>query len=203
VAEPARLLDELLADWVTPLLNKEGFRKTGLSYHKNDVEAIMVIAYQRSVRRGECDTFTVNLGIGSKHLFAFKDKSAPKRMSVERSHWSMRLGRLLENPHDAWWELCTKGDVATIGREQRDLLETKALPALNHMASDEALRRKWLARQAPGLTELQRLLNLSVLLDDPDHRAEQRAVIGELKDLATRKGFGGRVAAHLEELGVD
>ena len=29
-----RLLDQLLSDWITPFLNKEGFRKTGLSYEK-------------------------------------------------------------------------------------------------------------------------------------------------------------------------
>ena len=35
------------------------------------------------------------------------------------------------------------------------------------------------------------------------HRHEQRAVVKELKDLASRKGFGGRVAVHLEELGIE
>jgi hypothetical protein len=46
-------------------------------------------------------------------------------------------------------------------------------------------------------------MNLSVLLSGPEHRDEQRAVIAELKDLAGRKGFGGRVAVHLEDLGVE
>jgi hypothetical protein len=57
--------------------------------------------------------------------------------------------------------------------------------------------------KAPGLTELERLMNLSVLLSGPEHRDEQQAVIAELKDLAGRKGFGGRVAVHLEDLGVE
>jgi hypothetical protein len=203
MAESVKVLEKLLSEWITPLLSPRGYRKSGLTYEKDDAEAIVVIGYQRSVHGGACDRFTVNLGIGSKRLFAFEDQRKSKRTPVELCHWRMRLGRTLEESSDVWWELCGPEDLAAVGQEQQEILTTRALPLLEKTASDEALRVEWMAGKAPGLTELQRLLNLSVLLDDSNHRSEQRAVIEGLKDLASRKGFGGRVAVQLEALGVE
>jgi hypothetical protein len=199
----ADLLNELLTVWITPLLKREGFKKTGLAYEKDTGEDLLVIGYQRSRASGDCDRFTVNLGIASKRLFALDDERKSKRTPVELCHWRMRLGRTLEVSADTWWELCEPADIPVAGRDQQEILRTRALPLMERMASDEALRSEWRAGRAPGLTELQRLLNLSALLNDPEHRGEQRAVIDELRDLASRKGFGGRVAVHLEALGVE
>jgi Domain of unknown function (DUF4304) len=203
VSRTLKLLEKLLSEWVTPLLKERGFRKVGLSYEKDEAEAIVVVGYQRSRDGGDCDRFTVNLAVGSKRVFTFDDHRTTKRTPVELCHWRMRLGRTLDEPADTWWELCNVADVSAIGQEQQALLKMKALPLLEKTASDEALREQWKKGKAPGLTELQRLLNLSVLLNDPKHRDEQQAVIGQLKDLAGRKGFGGKVAAHLEDLGVE
>jgi hypothetical protein len=198
-----KLLEQLLSEWVTPVLKERGFRKVGLSYEKDEAEAIVVVGYQRSRDRGDCDRFTVNLAVASKRVFSFEDHRTSKRTPVELCHWRMRLGRTLEESADTWWELCSAADVSAVGQEQQALLKTKALPILRKTASDEALREQWKKGKAPGLTELERLMNLSVLLSGPEHRDEQRAVIAELKDLAGRKGFGGRVAVHLEDLGVE
>lgn len=183
-------------------MKTEGFHKAGLSFEKHDVEVITVVNYQRSRDGGTCDRFTVNLGIASRRLFAFEDPRTGTRTPVECCHWTMRLGRTLEPPSDAWWELCSAADVPSLGRVHQEFLKAKALPFVSRMASDDALRAEWVANRAPGLTDLQRLLNLAVLLDDSEHRDEQRAVIEELKELAIRKGFQGRVAVHLEKLGA-
>jgi hypothetical protein len=203
VAESVGLLEELLREWIAPLLKPEGFRKAGRSFEKESEEAIVVVNYQRSRDGGECDRFTVNLGIASKRLFAFEDPRRTKHTPVEVCHWRMRMGRTLDPPRDAWWELCSSTDVPEVGREHQEILRTKALPLLEMTACDSKLRAEWTAGRAPGITELQRLLNLSALLNDFEHRDEQRMVIEEMKDLARRKGFGGRVAVHLEELGVE
>jgi hypothetical protein len=198
-----KLVDGLLSDWITPLLKEKGFRRMGMSYEQDTREAIAVVGYQRSVSRGDCEKFTVNLGIGSKRIFAFEDQRTSKRTPIELCHWRMRLGRTLDEPADTWWELCGPADLPVVGREQQELLRAKALPLLNRMTSDDALRAEWREQRAPGLTELQRLLNLSVLLNDSEHREEQHAVIGKLKSLARGKAFAGTVAVHLEELGVE
>ena len=203
MAEQVKLLDELVREWITPLLKSKGFKKAGLAYERDEADTIVVIGYQRSRDGGECDRFTVNLGIGSKRIFAFDDKRTNKRTPIELCHWRMRLGRTLEHSADTWWELCSRSDVSVVGRAHQEVLTTKALPLLERMAADEALRSEWKVGRAPGLTELQRLLNLSVLLNDSEHRPEQRTVVKELKDLASRKGFGGRVAVHLEDLGIE
>jgi len=203
VANSVGLLEELLHEWIAPLLKSEGFRKAGQSFERENEETIIVVGYQRSVERGECARFTVNLGIASKRLFAFEDPQRTKHTPVEVCHWSMRMGRTLDQPRDAWWELCSSADLPAVGREHQEILRTKALPLLEMTASDSRLRAEWTAGRAPGLTELQRLLNLSALLNDLEHRDEQRTVVEELKDLARRKGFGGTVAVHLEELGIE
>jgi hypothetical protein len=203
VAGRVRLLEHMLREWVTPLLKKHGFKKAGLSYETENPETIVIINYQRSRDGQSCDRFTVNLGIGSKRIFEIEDRRVSNRTPVELSHWRMRLGRALAEPSNAWWELCDAADMAQVGHEQREILMNRALPLLERMASDAALREEWKQGKAPGLTELERLLNLSVLLNNPERRKEQRAVIRELKDLAAQTGFGGRVAVRLEDLGIE
>jgi Domain of unknown function (DUF4304) len=198
-----KLLDELFRESIGPLLKANGFKKAGLAFERDGTDVIVVIAFQRSRHGGDCDKFTANLGIGSKRIFAFEDKRTNQRTPVDLCHWRMRLGRTLEDSADMWWELCGPADLPAVGDELQEILTTRALPLLSRMSSDEALRAEWRAGRAPGLTELQRLLNLSVLLNDPEHLSEMPAVVGQLKDLAHRKGFGGRVAVHLEELGVE
>jgi len=73
VAERVKLLDELLREWITPLLKTKGFKKAGVSYEKDDADAVVVVGYHRSRDAGDCDKFTVNLGIGSKRIFAFEE----------------------------------------------------------------------------------------------------------------------------------
>jgi hypothetical protein len=125
-----KLLEQLLSEWVTPVLKERGFRKVGLSYEKDEAEAIVVVGYQRSRDRGDCDRFTVNLAVASKRVFSFEDHRTSKRTPVELCHWLMRLGRTLDESADPWWELCSAADVSAVGQEQQALLKTKALPLL-------------------------------------------------------------------------
>jgi hypothetical protein len=99
--------------------------------------------------------------------------------------------------------LCDPADVGRVGDELERALESRALPLLAECASDAALRDEWAAGRAHGITELQRLQFLSALLDEPERRNEQAAVIEELREFGERKGLTGAVGAHLERLGIE
>jgi len=104
---------------------------------------------------------------------------------------------------DAWWELCESSDVSGVGAEVAEALTTNGLPTLNRLGSDGALRGEWSAGRSPGITELQRLQYLTILLNEPGLRGEQAAVVEQLKELGRRKGLMGAVSVHLEQLGVE
>ena len=200
ISQVANLLGKLLSEQVAPLLKREGYRRSGQLFQREADESITVIGYQRSVRETGCDRFTVNLGIASKRLLDFEDRRTSARMPTERCHWQLRLGRLLDPPRDAWWEICDHADLDKVGQEQVNLLGLRALPTLGQMASDAALREAWLQGKAAGLTELQRLMYLSVLLDQPGLRDKQRKIIEELRAFGEKKGLTPTVNDHLERL---
>jgi hypothetical protein len=197
------LLGALIRDWLTPVLKDHGFRRVGRSYEREGDEVIGVVDVQRSLRETGCERLTVNLGVASKKVFAFANHRTGKRTPIELCHWRVRLGRTMEHAGDAWWELCEAADLERVGSEVSEALVKNGLPALDRMSSNEALRSEWAAGRAPGITELQRLQFLSILLNEASLRPQQQEVVQELKELGQRKGLMGVVSVHLEALGVE
>jgi hypothetical protein len=199
----SNLLNDLLGKRIAPRLKDLDFHRFGMSFERRTQEVILVVNFQRSVRETGCERFTVNLGVGSQRLFAFEDRRKTARTPIELCHWRIRLGRTAESPGDSWWELCEETDVDRVGDEVTMLLEYRGLPVLNEIGSDASLRAQWAEGKAAGITELQRLQFLAVLLDDPGLKAQQRVVVEELKEFGRRKGLMGAVGAHLEALGLE
>ena len=127
---------------------------------------------------------------------------------IENCHVKFRLGDFLNEPRDLWWEMgvspAADREVAeTIG----ELLFSVALPRIEPLAADPALRDYWLTGHAPGLTDFERLMNLSALVaqigpyacalnvaNDLDSRFVGRAVE------ARARGQAANVRAHVRAL---
>lgn len=201
VAHP-RLLETLVSERVSPRLKEAGYRRSGLRFERDAGEALAIVQFQRSRRETGCDRFTVNVGVASKRLLTFEGLSGT-RLEFDQFHWKKRLGRTTDDPHDEWWELCSETDVDSIASRVVSILVADALPQLDRMSSDMALTSEWLEGRSPGLTELQRLMGLTVLLDVDDKRQLQAEYIQKLKDYGNAKGLRGRVGVHLEDLGVE
>jgi uncharacterized protein DUF4304 len=157
------LLAQLLSDHIGPWLKERGFRRSGLTFIRDLDEVAWVINYQRTEGRGECERFTVNFGVASLRLIRSDERLDPGRLVVELCHWRLRLGRLIDPPIDAWWQLCGSGSVEPSAVEQRQLLAELALPRLATIDSDRALASLWATGVSPGLTAAQREHYLAAL----------------------------------------
>lgn len=159
-----------------------------------------IVELQRSSKsKGSEVVFTINVGTFLGRLAAF----FPARHDppgVSDSHWSERLGFLLPGRKDRWWTVGPNTDVAELADALIEGLCGYALPALERYSVDEQLRDLWLSKQAPNLTELQRLLHLSVLLHDIGPSEELASVISELRAVSAGRPSAGVVARHLEKL---
>ena len=86
---------------------------------------------------------------------------------------------MLPEGQDKWWTLGPGSNVQQIGDEIEAALDL-ALLEIEKRIKDESLRDLWLTGQSPGLTEVQRLKNLLVLVNalGPEER-----VASTLEDL--------------------
>lgn len=148
------------------VLKSHGFRKKHATFKLDHDGNVIIVSFQRSPwnRQNELK-FTVNLGILSVRLFALEDYHGRTLDSAReyQCHLRERLGFLMPNRHDKWWD---GASVVEDGASDEiiGLLENKALPYLKSHASDAALIRLWQSGQSPGLTEKQADRHLAELL---------------------------------------
>lgn len=115
-------IDAVLRDHLTPELRAAGFRKQGTrNYARPFPLGIQVVNVQASKwNAGSSGTFTVNLGVHLPAVAALDgvpDLPAPAEWQC---HLRARIGSLLPNPHDHWWELTAgSDDTATAADLQR------------------------------------------------------------------------------------
>lgn len=143
---------KIVAAPATDLLRKSGFRKKGLRFSAHQGDASMHVDFQSSQASDRHQLkITVNLSIRLGQL------DRDPTIFASDGHWRQRIGRFMADPRDHWW-LCRNDEEARrAGEEIAAILEEAALPEMERLASDEALKALWIAGHSPGLTEHQRL----------------------------------------------
>jgi hypothetical protein len=69
----------------------------------------------------------------------------------------------MAEPYDRWWTCTSDQDAKRAGREIATLLEIRALPEMERLASPMAMAALWKSGRSPGLTDGQRVEYLSEL----------------------------------------
>ena len=179
---------EDLLSRIAARLQERGFARRGSVLFCERGGNFGLIDFQKSQKTSrEAVVFTVNLGVVSGKLVRFfspsKKVGPPARVSDW--HWRERLGFLLAEGRDQWWSISAGTDVRRISQTLEDALIRLALPEIERYIGDESLRDLWLARRSPGLTELQRLRNLAVLLQAIGPGHELPLVMDELRKSST------------------
>jgi hypothetical protein len=143
---------------VAVALKRHGFRKKGFVFSAQRPGVLLLVTLQSGTNSAQDSLqITCNLGIWVEQL---ERNSSP---TVWESHWRMRIGFYLPEPRDYWWECMSDKSAAIAGKEIASLLETIALPALESLASPQALFALWSSGRSPGLTEMQRVSYLARL----------------------------------------
>lgn len=108
------------------------------------------------------DSGTADKGKCTVNLAVWCDTLGEGSPSVWSAHWQQRIGNLMPNPSDRWWDVSD----ASVGEVSRTIASTVVrygLPALDAIDSVDALRALWESGHSPGLTEPQRRRNLAML----------------------------------------
>ena len=111
-----------------------------------------------------------------------------------------RLGHLLPEHRDIWWSIDADTSLEDLGQEiQRTLIEL-AIPELERYMCDEALRDLWLSGISPGLTDFQRLMNVSVLLKMLGPEDALPTVLEDLRRVSAGKPSAAVAEVHIQRL---
>jgi len=176
-------LNCLLSEHLAKLLKDRSFSRRGYSFVKRRNGNILLVEFQVWKERSTRDevVFTVNLGVLSRRLFWLSEnRDPPKRPAIDHCHWRERLGFLLPERQDRWWSV-TKANLGPLAIELTDALLRIGLPAIEGMATDEALRDSWMNGRSSGLSAFERLRYLSFLLLEIGPRSKLDEVVAELR----------------------
>lgn len=146
------------------ILKDAGYIKRGTGFRIESDGNIRIIDFQRSSESSaSAIKFTVNLGVISGALLRKWDPEKDlSKEGIWDSHLRERIGALTLANEDRWWTV-TSVPVASIKEEVADLIATLVIPFLQQHARDSDLVALWTTGKSPGLTEGQRVRNLSLL----------------------------------------
>ncbi|MGJ4883321.1 DUF4304 domain-containing protein [Bradyrhizobium sp. HKCCYLRH1065] len=153
---------KIIAASVAELLEKRGFRKNGLRFSADRGDAKLLVEFQSSQMSNKTRLLiTINLSIRLGKLD--RDPS----IFPGDGHWRKRIGEFMDKPSDYWWTCRNSEDAVQAGKRIAMLLETAALPEMEHLASAESLAALWASGQSPGLTQMQRNRYLAKVAGQP------------------------------------
>lgn len=145
-------------------LAREGFEKLGANAFSRRVNDVLhIVELQKSkYSTASCFEFTVNLGVLSLELAnrAGTDAYAPQ---ICFCHWTARLGELMPEAQDKWWEISSGEGASTVAEEVTTAIVQYGLPALAALDSTSRLKAFWESGNYGGLTEFLRTKYLDLL----------------------------------------
>jgi hypothetical protein len=146
-------------------LGAVGFRRKGNTFYLRKTNSWGIVSFQKSGKStADVILLTVNVGAALGVLLNFSGLRESEVPNIEQCQWRKRLGFFLPTPLDTWWRIDAMTSPAAVGEEILDALLRLALPQMKKFMSDANLRELWASGESPGLTEVERLKHLSVLL---------------------------------------
>lgn len=142
-----------------------GFKKKHTSFLLDKEDVLIIVNFQKSGKSTQDILIgTVNLGVVSKPIAERMDQ-IPANIPIWDAHWRQRLGHLIPEHTDKWWEVHDAEQAIQAGDEIISLLMIYGLPAIELVSSTSKLRELWQTGQSPGLTAGQRDQFLAVLTE--------------------------------------
>jgi hypothetical protein len=193
---------KLLSDIEKHIKLKGWVRKANTFYFFDDNNWALLNFQKSKASSSSAVLFTINLGISSTLLRKFDEKDIEKKPTIDECHWKKRIGFLLPQKQDYWWKITDSVNLEKIISEIKELLNNFALPEVNKYLSDAALGSLWLSGISHGLTNFQRLINLTTILKI--HNNENLLlIINELLTFCKGKPCEFNANFHIKQLGFD
>jgi hypothetical protein len=184
------------------LLKEKGFSRKGSCFYLRQGNNWGLLNFQKSRKSTSSEAlFTINIGVCSGRLLKFFSPDLlEQKPSIDACHWRERVGFLLPERQDKWWVIQASEPFDSLADELRVCLVYVAIPAIEQHLSDDQLSSEWLSGKSPGLTDIQRLINLSVLLKAAGADSALREVRKELKEKSEGRPAALMVKQHLDNL---
>ncbi|MDD5139264.1 MAG: DUF4304 domain-containing protein [Verrucomicrobiales bacterium] len=148
---------------VSEKLKGLGYAKRGQVFRVVANNNCGLIGFQRSVSNTkENISFTINLGVVCGDLL---DQTITQLKSVQivDAHVSQRIGFLLPEHQDKWWQINGSVSFESLSQEILELVSSKAVPYVSNFLNTNSIYSLWESGKSPGLTEFQRVQFLSKL----------------------------------------
>ena len=182
-------------------LKQRQFTKKGDTFLVNKSNNWGLIDFQKS-RSSNKDhiLFTINLGVVSTSIRqALSGITSSEKPSIMDCHWNKRIGFLLEQKKDFWWEINDGISIEELSSKILNIIELIAIPEIEMIITDDQLEERWMSNTAEGLTQLQRYQYLTTLLKI--RKSENYySVLEELKRISKGKSFEIAALEHIKEL---
>lgn len=134
-----------------------GFARRGSVLRVAGEDTCGIVSFQRSVTNTRDKLlFTVNLGVVSGDLLD-TGPSGLEKAEVWDAHVRERIGFLLPEHSDKWWEITAASDPEALAEEMSDLILKYVVPYVQHYLSADSIISLWESGQSPGLTSKQRV----------------------------------------------
>ena len=147
----SRIVRDLVSR-IEPVAASLGYARKRQTFHR-DRDDVRLTAWYQPSRRGDGTSFTVTL---DATILSIAPTRRPVVQPVRESQWSGRIGELLPQARDTWWEV-TEEDVDRVAEEQRRYFQEVVHPALEHYGNAQYLVGEWRAGRHTHITELQRV----------------------------------------------
>ena len=197
---PAAPTYSRLLSQVGRYLKAEGFSRRGNSFLLETLDGWGFLVFQKSRKSTRTEIlFAINLGVASRRLLeVFKD--AAGAVNLADAHWRVRVGSLLPEQRDVWWTIGPSTESQVLFAEIESVMSQSVAQVKGNL-DDRVLRDLWLSGRSPGLTDLQRLMYLSVLLKTIGPARELPGVLVKLRE-ADHGGLERMtIRQHLRRLG--
>lgn len=122
-----------------------------------------LIGFQRSVSNiNKNISFTINLGVVCGDLLD-QTINQLKDAQIVDTHVSQRIGLLLPEHQDQWWQINNSANFEQLSGEIVDLVSSKVVRYVSNFLNTNSIYSLWESGSSPGLTEFQRVRFLSKL----------------------------------------
>jgi hypothetical protein len=194
---------KMLISDINNVIKPLGFKKNGNTFFYHQDNNIGLINFQKSKNSSsESILFTISVGVYSNSLHVFDSPEIGSKPAVSDCHWRERIGFLLPEKKDHWWQINSVTLLSDLTKEVINLLTSKAIPEIKKYISDESLQEYWMEGVSSGLSKQQMYLYLIALLKLTNDGALQ-SKINELKAFSLGKPFQQNVNESLMKLGIN
>lgn len=139
---------EIILQQMRAMLKPEGFRKQKRSFLVRRGDCTLVVNLQGSpysTRDGV--SVTVNVGVFSHPLAERLRLPWAVAPSLWHCHWHERLGNLMPDPRDRWWDASSDPEAFEAGAAIASALRMYGLPALERLGSTARLYEFYMSEE--------------------------------------------------------